>query len=153
MKTLALITLMLLTACISAKEFPMLHSTVKLHSVSMNNQGPEIYDFRIQYGNTLLPFGNEGDPEFGAGGERVYSDVMPLPDVAIVEWRTATGPAGRNVRFEVPLRSAVTNEERTSRFFTVDFRFNFDKLEVFVGKSASDVRKHGRLIYSKKAPE
>ncbi len=141
MKLLLFAALMLLAACVPAEESSM-------HSITMENLGPEVYDFRIQYGQAVLPFGNRGDPEFGGGS--VYTDDMPVPETAIVEWRTVPAPQGRALRFEVPLRDAIQQDERTSRFLTIEFRLIVDSLEVRVGKNAAEAM-DGRLIYSSSA--
>lgn len=111
-----------------------------LHSVSMRNLGAPAYDFRIDYGEAVLPYGPNGDDEFAAGSRSVFSAEMAIPARVQVRWRTAPAPAGRELRYTVPLDSLVTRQQRESRFLTVGFAVSGDRLEVRVGKDAREAR-------------
>ena len=106
----------------------------------MYNAGGPAYDFRIDYGGVVLPYGPNGDDEFAAGGQRVYSDDMPVPDQVQLRWRTAPEPEGRELKYSVPLASLVSMQQFKSRYLTVGFTVDGDHLEVRVGENARDAR-------------
>lgn len=126
--------LLLLMGCTTTQGSAM------LHSVSMRNLGAPAYDFRIDYGQIVLPYGPDGDDEFAAGANSVYSDTMPIPTNVQVRWRTAPAPGGQELRYTVPLESLLTEQQRESRFLTVGFSINGDRLEVRIGKDAREAR-------------
>lgn len=133
------LAVLLLAACSPSKSRPM------LHSVAMDVEGPRLYDYRIDYGDTVLPFGNRGDPDFGGG--RTYMAKMPLPDVAVATWRTAPAPAGGVVKFEVPIRDRVTDAEWHGQLFTLEFTSTQTSLQVHV-RTGKAGELHRRLIFS-----
>ena len=62
LKKLWVVGVILLVGCTTSP------SGARLHSVSMYNAGGPAYDFRIDYGGVVLPYGPNGDDEFAAGG-------------------------------------------------------------------------------------
>ncbi|WP_158987083.1 hypothetical protein [Lysobacter panacisoli] len=116
----------------------------KLHTIRMDNDGPVAYDYRIEYGNKILPGGNRGDPDFGGG--RTYMDVMSLPEVAVASWRTAPAPDGATVRFMVPIRDQVTEAEWNGFHFALEFHSTPTTLTVNVTNGITNDREHPKTI-------
>ncbi|MFC0682868.1 hypothetical protein ACFFGH_33975 [Lysobacter korlensis] len=108
--------------------------------MAMHNGATPAYEFRIDYGEIILPYGPDGDDEFAAGALRVYSDTMPIPERVVVRWRSAPGQDGQEFKYPVPLASLVTRQQRMSRFLTVRFTVKGDALEVRVGEDARQAR-------------
>ncbi|WP_158987077.1 hypothetical protein [Lysobacter panacisoli] len=143
MKSILLSLMLCLTACTPSK------SSSRLHSVDMDIDGPRVYDYRIDYGKTVLPGGNRGDSDFGGG--RTYMARMPLPEVAVATWRTAPAPDGVVVRFVVPIRDQVTDEEWQGELFTLEFLSTPTTLKVNVLTGITGDKGHPRIrrqIYS-----
>ncbi|GAA5072017.1 hypothetical protein [Lysobacter panacisoli] len=116
----------------------------KLHTIRMDIEGPTLYDYRIDYGTTVLPFGNHGDPDFGGGYS--YMDKMPLPEVAVASWRTAPAPDGATVRFMVPIREQVTEAEWNGFHFALEFHSTTTTLTVNVTNGITNDREHPKTI-------
>lgn len=115
----------------------------------MEVEGPRVYDYRIDYGKSVLPGGNRGLRDFD--GEFVYMAKMPLPEVAIASWRTAPAPEGPTMRFVVPIREQVTGKEWRSELFTLEFLSTPTTLKVNVRTGIRGSQSHPRTrrqIYS-----
>lgn len=125
---------MLLAGCATTQ------GNAKMHSVSMYNAGASAYNFRIDYGQVVLPYEPDGDDEFKAGGKRVYTDDMLIPAQVLVRWRTAPAPDGQELKYSVPLASLVTETQQKSELLTVGITVNGDRLEVRIGKNAREAR-------------
>jgi hypothetical protein len=113
----------------------------------MKNRGAEVYNFSIRYGSTTLPFGNGGDPEFGARASRTYSSVMPIPDLAIADWELADGT---HVHHEIQIRRYVSDPASMTgaNAGTIYFEFEGKALEVFVDENLRDGKKRLRVFVS-----
>ncbi|WP_158987079.1 hypothetical protein [Lysobacter panacisoli] len=121
MRAVLLLMLLCLTACDSKT-----HS--KLHTIRMDIEGHRVYDYRIDYGSSVLPGGNRGLSDFAGGF--TYMAKMPLPEVAVASWRTAPAPDGTVVRFVVPIRDQVTSEEWNGYHFALEFHSTPTTLKV-----------------------
>lgn len=145
MRSIVLLLVLLLIAC-TPKSAPM------LHTVRMYEEGPRLYAYRIEYGETILPYGNRGAPDYD--GKYIYQSSMALPEVAVVTWRTALALDGEKVRFEVPIRAQVKNEEWRGEHFALEFHSTPKVLKVYVTNGSTwppgsiETR---RLIYSAEA--
>lgn len=139
MRNALFVLVFLMSACGFTK------SSARLHSITMDVAGPRLYDYRIDYGELVLPFPPNGDTDFGGG--TTVMEKMPLPEVAIVRWRTEPAPAGRVVRFEVPIRDRVTDDEWRGKAFTLEFISSPTSLNVAVENGMEDFES-GRLIFS-----
>lgn len=138
MKEFLLPIMLLVAACSPSKDSRM------LHSVEIDHEGPRLFDYELKYGEKILPKGEQAREDFDGGG--IYMSEMPLPKVATVSWRTAPETGGKAVRFVVPIRDQVTEEEWAGKFFTLRFLSTQTTLKVYAENKITP--KHSRLIYS-----
>jgi hypothetical protein len=141
MRVLILPFFVLFSACTPPKD------SEKSYAVRLENEGPNLTDYRLEYGVRIFPYNDSSKKIFG--GSDAFTATMSLPEIAVASWRTAPPPGGELVRFEVPISDKVTDEEWQEKFFQLRFRSEKTTLKVFVetGRHPST----SRLIFSGKA--